>query len=162
MIIRLEVEEQEQVVRFVEIEAGDDETVEAAALRFAAALDFEVEEVLQDLLVNGELLQKHHKVSHYRHHGHHWRHRHRRIRVLVYAPRSPEPKEFFWRRDLVVGEAAQIAAKAFGYVGGHPGLQTDSTPPRVLDNRKTLEAEHIHCGSTLELVDSGGGVSDPC
>jgi hypothetical protein len=159
MLVMLEVEEQGEIVRCVEIEAGDDDTVEAAAVRLAAALDFELEEVLEDLAVNGQPLHRHHKVSHYGEHGYRWRHRHRRIRVVVFAPRSPEPKVFFWRKNLLVGEASKSAAKAFGYVGGNPGLQTESTPPLVLDNRKTLEAEHVHCGAKLELVDSGGGVN---
>jgi hypothetical protein len=159
MTILLEVEEQNAVIRSVEIEMGDDETVEAAALRFAATLEFlEAEEILEDLIADGEQLQRHHKIGH---HGHRWRHRHRRIRVIVFSPRTPEPKEFFWRRHMLVGEAARVAATAFGYVGGNPGLQTDTTPARVLDNKKTLEAEHVHCGTKLELLDSGGGVCDP-
>jgi len=159
MTILLEVEEQNAVIRSVEIEMGDDETVEAAALRFAATLEFlEAEEILEDLIADGEQLQRHHKIGH---HGRRWRHRHRRIRVIVFSPRTPEPKEFFWRRDMLVGAAARVAATAFGYVGGNPGLQTDTTPSRVLDNKKTLEAEHVHCGAKLELLDSGGGVCDP-
>jgi len=162
MTVLLEVEEQGNVVRSVEIELGDDETVEAAALRLAATLDFlEVDELLEDLTAGGEQLQRHHTVAHYAHHGHRWRHRHRRIRVIVFSPRTPEPKEFFWRRNMLVGDAAKAAATAFGYVGGNPGLQTDTTPPRVLDNKKTLEAEDVHNGSKLELLDSGGGVCDP-
>lgn len=80
------------------------------------------------------------------------------IRVIVFAPRSPEPKEFHWRKDLKVGEAAQEAAQAFGYQGGNPGLQTEGNRPRVLDNNKTLEQEKVHNGERLELIDTGGGV----
>ena len=80
------------------------------------------------------------------------------IRVIVFAPRSPEPKEFQWQRDLKVGEAAQQAAKAFGYQAGNPGLQTEGHRPRVLDNSKTLEQEHVHNDEKLELIDTGGGV----
>jgi len=162
MNLILEVEEQNEVVRSVEIELGDDETVEAAAARLAATLDFlEADELLEDLRAGGEQLQRHHTIGYYAQHGHRWRHRHHRIRVIVFSPRTPEPKEFFWRRNMLVGDAAKLAATAFGYVGGNPGLQTDATPPQVLDNKKTLEAEHIHNGSKLELLDSGGGVCDP-
>jgi hypothetical protein len=162
MTILLEVEEQNEVIRSVEIELGDDETVEAAARRFADALGFiEAEEILEDLAANGEQLQRHHKIHECAHHGHIWQHRHRRLRVIVYAPRDPKPKEFFWRRYLLVGDAAKDAAKAFGYAAGNPGLQTFADPPKVLDNNKTLDAAHVHCGEKLELVDTGGGVCDP-
>lgn len=80
------------------------------------------------------------------------------ITVKVFAPRAPEPKTFTWRKTLKVGEAAQEAATAFGYQGGTPGLETDSNPPRVLDNNKTLVAEHVEDGAQLELLDTGGGV----
>ena len=76
MTILLEVEEQNQVIRSVEIELGDDATVEAAAMQFAAALGFlEAEEILEDLVASGEQLQRHHKASHYAHCGHRWTHR---------------------------------------------------------------------------------------
>lgn len=80
------------------------------------------------------------------------------VTVTVFAPRSPEPKTFTWRKTLKVGEAAQEAATAFGYQGGSPGLETDSNPPKVLDNNKTLVAEHVENGAKLELLDTGGGV----
>lgn len=63
---------------------------------------------------------------------------------------------------MIVGDAAKQAAKAFGYVAGNPGFQTFTDPPKVLDNSKTLEAERVHCGEKLELVDTGGGVCDSC
>lgn len=80
------------------------------------------------------------------------------ITVTVLAPRSPEPKQFTWRKTLKVGDASREAATAFGYQGGSPGLQTTAEPPRVLDNNKPLVAEHVKDGDTLELVDTGGGV----
>jgi hypothetical protein len=80
------------------------------------------------------------------------------IRVIVFSPRSPQPKEFNWRKTLRVGEAAREAATAFGYQGGNPGLQTTGNPPRVLDNNRTLAEEHVHNGEKLELIDTGGGV----
>lgn len=80
------------------------------------------------------------------------------ITVKVFAPRAPGPKTFTWRKTLKVGEAAQEAATAFGYQGGTPGLETDGNPPRVLDNNKTLVAEHVEDGAQLELLDTGGGV----
>lgn len=159
MTILLEVEEQGDILRSLEIELGDHETVEAAAVRFADSLGFlEAEEILEDLTAEGEKLERSHKIHHY--HGRRWRHRHRRLRVIVYAPRHPEPKEFFWKRSMIVGDAAKEAAKAFGYAAGNPGFQTLTDPPKVLDNAKTLEAEHVHCGEKLELVDTGGGVYD--
>lgn len=158
MTITLEIVEQDRVVRIAEIEASEDETIEAAARKLAAVVELDVEEILEDLAVNGERLHRHHKARDHAHHGRHWRHHHRRIRVIVFSPRTPDPKEFFWRRTMLVGEAAKVAATAFGYVGGSPGLQTDTSPPRVLDNKKTLEAEHIECGAKLEILDSGGGV----
>jgi hypothetical protein len=82
------------------------------------------------------------------------------IKVIVFSPRSPNPKEFEWRKNLRVGEAAREAANAFGYQGGNPGLQTTANPPRVLDNNKTLGEEHVHNGEKLELIDTGGGVQD--
>jgi hypothetical protein len=82
------------------------------------------------------------------------------IKVIVYSPRSPHPKEFEWRKTLRIGEAAREAATAFGYKGGNPGLQTTANPPRVLDNNKTLAEEHVHNGEKLELIDTGGGVQD--
>ena len=84
--------------------------------------------------------------------------RHDSVTVIVFSPRSPHPKEFTWRESLTVGEAAREAATAFGYQGGNPGLQTTTMPPRVLDNNKTLAAEHVHNGEKLELIDTGGGV----
>src|ERR1700740_1433160 len=80
------------------------------------------------------------------------------VKVIVYSPRSPQPKEFTWPKTLRVGEAAREAATAFGYQGGNPGLQTTANPPRVLDNNKTLAEEHVHNGEKLELIDTGGGV----
>ncbi|HYT76459.1 MAG TPA: hypothetical protein VEL79_17005 [Vicinamibacterales bacterium] len=80
------------------------------------------------------------------------------ITVKVFSPRSPDAKSFTWRKTTKVAEAAREAAKAFGYQGGAPGLQTTEDPPRVLDNNKTLVAEHIVDGSELEIVDTGGGV----
>lgn len=162
MTITLEVEEQNEVIRSVEIELGDDATVEAAATQLAAALGFlEAEEILEDLVANGERLERHHILAHYAHHGNRWKHRHRRLRVEVFAPRDPKSKEFFWRPRLLVGEAAKDAAKAFGYAAGNPGFQTFANPPKTLDNKLTLEAAHVHCGEKLELVDTGGGVCDP-
>jgi hypothetical protein len=78
------------------------------------------------------------------------------LRVTVYAPRSPEPKMFKFRREETVGQAARTAADAFGYEGGNPSFATEGRT--VLDRNKTLAAAHVHDGETLELVDVGGGV----
>jgi len=85
-------------------------------------------------------------------------HRDHKIRVIVFAPRYPQPKDFTWPKTLKVGEAAREAATAFGYQGGNPGLQTEAHPPKVLDNNKTLEQEHVRDDEKLELIDTGGGV----
>ena len=158
MTLVLEIVERDKIVKTAEIEAAEGETVEVVVARLAAAVDLDAGEILEDLTVDGDRIHPHHKVGEHAHRGRKWRHHHRRIRVIVFSPRTPDPKEFFWRRNLLVGEAAKIGANAFGYVGGNPGLQTDTTPPRVLDNKKTLEAEHVHCGDKLEILDSGGGV----
>jgi hypothetical protein len=94
----------------------------------------------------------HEEVESHGHHDHH------EIEVIVFAPRSPHPKEFNWPKTLKVEEAAKQAATAFGYEGGKPGLQTEGHPPRVLDNNKTLAEEHVHNREKLELIDTGGGV----
>lgn len=80
------------------------------------------------------------------------------VSVTVFAPRSDKPKTFTWRKTIKVGDAAREAANAFGYQGGTPGFQTTDEPPRVLDNNKTLVAEHVTQGAELEIVDTGGGV----
>jgi hypothetical protein len=78
--------------------------------------------------------------------------------VHVEAPRSDERKTFEWPQTKKVGAAAREAASAFEYEGGTPGFQTTDTPPRELDNDKTLVAEHVKSGDVLELTDVGGGV----
>ncbi len=40
-------------------------------------------------------------------------HRDHDIKVIVFAPRSPHPKEFTWAKTLKVGEAAREAADCF-------------------------------------------------
>jgi hypothetical protein len=77
------------------------------------------------------------------------------VTVTVHAPRSPDPKQFTWPKTMKVGEAAKVAATAFGYQGGHPGLQKGD---EVLDNNKPLVAVGVRDGDVLDLVDSGGGV----
>jgi hypothetical protein len=83
---------------------------------------------------------------------------HQTVKVIVFAPRSPNPKEFTWEKTLTVGQAAREAATAFGYKATSPGLQTDSNPPRTLDNGNTLAQEGVDNGDKLELIDTGGGV----
>jgi hypothetical protein len=63
--------------------------------------------------------------------------------VSVFAPRATEPKTFHWNKHLTVGEAADEAAQAFGYVGGTPSL---------------AKGDEVRDDDTLELVDTGGGV----
>ena len=83
--------------------------------------------------------------------------RHRRtIIVIVFAPKDPEPKRFRFKLDQTVGEAAAVAALAFGYEVGTPSFQTENGV--VLDRGLSLEAANVHNRERLELVDVGGGV----
>ncbi len=77
------------------------------------------------------------------------------LHVIVFAPRTPESKDFTWDKTTLVGEAASQAATVFGYKGGNPGFQKGD---HVLDNKKSLEAAGVRNGDKLELVDTGGGV----
>ena len=80
-----------------------------------------------------------------------------KITVKVFAPRSLDSKEFTWKKNKNVGEAAKEAADAFGY--------EPEKPPRlqkgedILDNTKNLVSEGVREGDELELVGGGGGVS---
>jgi hypothetical protein len=75
--------------------------------------------------------------------------------VTVFAPRSTEPKQFHWSKHLTVGEAADQAAREFGYEGGTPSLAKGD---EVLDRGKQLVAAGVRDDDELELVDTGGGV----
>jgi hypothetical protein len=80
---------------------------------------------------------------------------HQDVTVEVFAPRSAEPKRFTWSLVLTVGEAARVAATAFGYEGGDPTLGHGE---RVFRRSETLAQAHVHDGEKLELLDAGGGV----
>lgn len=81
------------------------------------------------------------------------------LSLIVHAPRSPNPMTFTWPKTMKVGDAARAAATKFGYSGGNPGfLFLGVTPPKPLDNNKTLVAEHLKDGDELEITDTGGGV----
>jgi hypothetical protein len=75
--------------------------------------------------------------------------------VTVFAPRSTEPRAFQWNKHLTVGEAADQAGSAFGYLGGTLSLAKGD---EVLDRGKQLVAAGVRDGDELELVDTGGGV----
>lgn len=77
------------------------------------------------------------------------------ITVRVFAPRETEPRPFTFEKTMRVGEAARLAADAFGYVGGTPTFAKGNV---VLDRDKPLVAEGVREGDDLELVDAGGGV----
>lgn len=79
----------------------------------------------------------------------------KKVKVTVFAPRTPKPKHFNWLATLLVGEAAKEAAERFKYAEGTPGL---SKGGQVLDNGQTLEAAGVKDGDELTLVDVGGGV----
>lgn len=78
------------------------------------------------------------------------------LTVKVCAPRSIEPKEFTWKKNTLVEEAADEAAKAFDYEEGTPTFQNDDD--EVLDRSKNLVSQGVRNGDKLEIVDSGGGV----
>jgi hypothetical protein len=80
----------------------------------------------------------------------------RTIVLVVFAPKELEPKRFRFRLEDAVGEAAKVAAEAFGYQGGNPSFQKHDGV--VLDRNLTLEAAKVHNREHLELVDAGGGV----
>lgn len=77
------------------------------------------------------------------------------LTVVVYAPNTPEEKEFTWKKSTKVGEAAQEAAAAFGIAGGTPTFEKEG---HILDRGRPLVAEGVRDGDRLELVDVGGGV----
>ena len=58
------------------------------------------------------------------------------LTVEVFSPRVPEPMKFTWSKSLKVGDAADQAAKAFGYEAGNPTLLDKAG--HVLDRDKTL------------------------
>lgn len=76
--------------------------------------------------------------------------------VTVFSPRTPDPRQYKWPKNRVVGEAAREAANDFGQTGGTPGFQ--NSEKRILDNSKRLVAEGVRDGDELELVDTTGGV----
>jgi hypothetical protein len=75
MKIILDVEEQGQVIRSVEIEAHEEESITLVTQRLAALVDLEVEEVLEDLSVDGNQVHPHSTLAECNGHGHHLRHR---------------------------------------------------------------------------------------
>lgn len=80
----------------------------------------------------------------------------RDVHVELFSPRDLQPKPFTWPRTLTVGQAAQEAATAFGYVGGNPTLQ--NSMGQALDRSFTLAQAGIRDGDKLEVIDAGGGV----
>ncbi len=81
--------------------------------------------------------------------------RHNTITVTVFVPGETESGTFEFDKHSQVGEAARVAATAFGFSGGDP---TFAKGKDVLDRHKQLVAEGVHDGDTLELIDTGGGV----
>ncbi|MCY4398729.1 MAG: hypothetical protein OXE96_05190 [Gemmatimonadetes bacterium] len=79
-----------------------------------------------------------------------------KLNVEVFSPRDPNPKKFSWPTIWTVGEAADDAAKAFGYEAGTPTLQNKDH--EVLRRKDTLLDAGVREGDQLELTDTGGGV----
>lgn len=80
------------------------------------------------------------------------------LHVFVLAPGFVDPREFTFKKNVTVKEAATEAASAFGYRANTPGFQTNTSPPEVLPEDKTLVAAGVRDGETLQLIDTGGGV----
>jgi hypothetical protein len=80
------------------------------------------------------------------------------LHVLVLAPGFVDPREFAFKKNLTVKEAATEAAKAFGYRANTLGFQTTTSPPEELPEDKALVAAGVRDGETLQLIDTGGGV----
>ena len=91
MTIVLEVEELGNVVRIVEVELGDDETVEGAAARLAESLgEIETEELLEDLIAEGERLERHRRLGELP--ATRWRHR--RVCIDLHSEADQERHHF--------------------------------------------------------------------
>lgn len=78
------------------------------------------------------------------------------LTVEVFAPRSPEPRKFTWPKSMLVGAAADEAAKEFGYEHGTPTFQDKEKIDLPRD--KTLFEAGVQDFDTLILTDTGGGV----
>jgi hypothetical protein len=81
MKIVLDIEENGQVVRSIEADADEHDNIGVVAPRFAAALGLELEELLEDLSVDGKQLDHRDRVPDCNGHGHHLRHRRVRINL---------------------------------------------------------------------------------
>lgn len=77
------------------------------------------------------------------------------LEVKVIAPGIVEPRDFSFRKNLSVGEAAAEAAATLGFQANSPSFQKGD---EVLDRNKRLVAAGVRDGDLLELVDVGGGV----
>lgn len=77
------------------------------------------------------------------------------LAVKVHAPGIVEARDFTFKKNLTVGEAALEAATALGFQANTPSLQKADD---VLDRSKRLVAAGVRDGDLLELVDVGGGV----
>jgi len=75
MKIVLDVEEDGQFIRSVEVETNQHDTIGTIAPRFAALLELEPEEILEDLSLDGEQLDQHRRIQDCNGHGHHLCHR---------------------------------------------------------------------------------------
>lgn len=75
----------------------------------------------------------------------------------VFAPRDHQnPLLLCLPIETTVGEVAIKVKDHYGYEAGDYTLQNESD--EVLDRNQTLQQAHIHCGDSLELVSTGGGV----
>ncbi len=78
------------------------------------------------------------------------------VTVEVVAPRSPATKKFTWPKSTLVGDAADEAAKAFGYEGGTPTFQNKEKV--ALSRKEPLFEAGVRDSDRLTLTDTGGGV----
>ncbi len=79
------------------------------------------------------------------------------LHVRVIAPSERQPREFNFPKTQTVGDAATIAATAFGLHPTAPSFELERSE-QVLDRTLTLDAAGVRDGELLELVDVGGGV----
>jgi hypothetical protein len=77
------------------------------------------------------------------------------LKVKVFVPSEIESKEFTFPDTELTATAATAAASAFHV---HPEQPTFQLGKKVLDRTKTLVADGVKTGDTLELVSAGGGV----
>lgn len=78
------------------------------------------------------------------------------LEVNVIAPGIVDPRDFAFKKNMTVGDAADESANTLGFRANSPSFQKGEDP--VMDRTKRLVAAGVRDGDLLELVDVGGGV----